>query len=542
MKLIRMIFYSFAYLFSFLLHLITFGYAKKLPPPFFVSKPDTLDHKMLDQLRREGRLDEAYAILDQHIFHEPDNPHPLNKKAMFLVYQGKNEEALELLDRAISVYPLNDAAFNNKSWALHNMGRYAESLTNINTAINISGGTSIEYTNKGNALMGLNRFSEAEEAYQQAIDTDVTNFHAWSRLGQLYEKQEKYEQALKPFSKCLALNPAHSDTYYALAQCYEKAGHSEESLRIYERWEQVDKNNYLIPLKKGQLLLEMERNDEALAHYRAAHEQFPHDDDIRFGLGKVLCRLNQADEAVDHLIAAARWDDNYMQDILNDPVFSEAANSERFMAYVHGLSSHHEAEEPSAEEGELAGNERIELGSFTCKSGILIVSDPCYDLGVWCSGAIENAATGTWNAVVDKVDTGDSGMRCSALLVTHESCVNPDDLEWKSCEFIVGVDSGQAGIFDHDVYKQDDTVEGITLFMPEDKWYSSCCDLTIGEIGAGVINGGAVSSSGFGDGAYKAYMAQDDDGQVIGATIVFLTEQDLQEKEEPEVEMELAEN
>lgn len=33
----------------------------------------------------------------------------------------------------------------------------------------------------------------------------------------------------------------------------------------------------------------------------------------------------------------------------------------------------------------------ILLGTFENKSGTLIVSDPCYDLGTWCQGIIENA-------------------------------------------------------------------------------------------------------------------------------------------------------
>lgn len=36
------------------------------------------------------------------------------------------------------------------------------------------------------------------------------------------------------------------------------------------------------------------------------------------------------------------------------------------------------------------------LGSFDVHSGELIVSDPCYSLGTWCQGKLENVRNGEW--------------------------------------------------------------------------------------------------------------------------------------------------
>lgn len=62
--------------------------------------------------------------------------------------------------------------------------------------------------------------------------------------------------------------------------------------------------------------------------------------------------------------------------------------------------------------------------------------------------------------------------------------------------------------------------------MPDDLWYSSCCDLTLSEIGAGVIPGGAVSSSGYGDGGYVASISTDDNSEIVAIRIVFISEDD----------------
>jgi hypothetical protein len=54
-----------------------------------------------------------------------------------------------------------------------------------------------------------------------------------------------------------------------------------------------------------------------------------------------------------------------------------------------------------------------------------------------------------------------------------------------------------------------------------------CCRQSLGELGAGVVPGGVVSSSGIGDGAYEWFTRVDAKGAVVGIRIVFLTAEDL---------------
>ncbi|MGG1442415.1 DUF4241 domain-containing protein [Brevibacillus laterosporus] len=176
----------------------------------------------------------------------------------------------------------------------------------------------------------------------------------------------------------------------------------------------------------------------------------------------------------------------------------------------------------------------VNLGTFQITSGTLVVSDPCYECQQGISGIVEEAAIGTWIGLIDQIDTGDWGERCAYVCAYHKSIDIEQVTNWEACDFIVGVDSGQAGIFEHQIYRVDDSVIGETRFMPEDRWYSSCCDQTLGEPKAGVINGGVVSSSGFGDGGYEAFIAKNAEGKVIAVQIVFITEEDLLEEEEDE--------
>lgn len=146
------------------------------------------------------------------------------------------------------------------------------------------------------------------------------------------------------------------------------------------------------------------------------------------------------------------------------------------------------------------------------------VSDPCYGTGVWCAGTIDNVKEGLYNVAVEISDEGMWGKRVKSLTVVHA--------EYKgllffneSARFEVGVDSGQAGIYDEDYYNKYHTADDC-----DDDWYDDICNLTNP---AGTKDGKcAVSSSGFGDGGYTCYMLVNDDNQVIAISIVFIEDEE----------------
>ena len=104
----------------------------------------------------------------------------------------------------------------------------------------------------------------------------------------------------------------------------------------------------------------------------------------------------------------------------------------------------------------------------------VMVSDPCYGLNTWCQGVLTNVLPGIYKCEVEYKDEGDWGIRVSAIEVTHEDYASeifePQDFE-------VGVDSGQAGIFDYDYYCQyhTDSNDGEHV---DDDWYDRVCNKT----------------------------------------------------------------
>jgi hypothetical protein len=152
----------------------------------------------------------------------------------------------------------------------------------------------------------------------------------------------------------------------------------------------------------------------------------------------------------------------------------------------------------------------IPLGKFKISSGRAYVTDPGYKPGTWCQGVLKNVKKGIWNSEILISDEGSLGKRCAVLRAVYSGVYNPDILNYQKCEFEVGVDSGTAGIFDGDFYEIRSEEIG------------EICNSTYEGINTGICKGGCVSSSGFGDGNYSAYIATNKDGEIISICIEFI--------------------
>lgn len=167
-------------------------------------------------------------------------------------------------------------------------------------------------------------------------------------------------------------------------------------------------------------------------------------------------------------------------------------------------------------------NTTINLGSK------VMVSDPCYGLGTWCQGVLENVLPGTYQCDVEYSDEGDWGVRVAAIEVRHENYDRP--VEFEPEVFEVGVDSGQAGIFDYDYYARYHDSCDVRPHVDDD-WYDRVGDITLSRVSAGDIdNCGFVSSSGFGDGGYTCWTAREDNGYIVAIRVEFITEYDEEDE------------
>lgn len=182
------------------------------------------------------------------------------------------------------------------------------------------------------------------------------------------------------------------------------------------------------------------------------------------------------------------------------------------------------------------------MRTFKVQSNILVISDPCYTLDTWCQGIVKDVKNGVWTA---NVEIDPSSKRVAAIYcynndayIQNTSLVS-NVFNAPKLPIVIGVDSGQAGFFDYDHYRKDESIGDATLATfielnePGSKFYSACCACTCDNKDQfGTIPFGAVSSSGWGDGSYDCHGLKDLNGNEYVAFVIKFIEQDDENDDE----------
>lgn len=114
--------------------------------------------------------------------------------------------------------------------------------------------------------------------------------------------------------------------------------------------------------------------------------------------------------------------------------------------------------------------EKENVGTISLNDKVRI-SDPCYGPDTWCAGTLDNVLKGKYNCYSQSVNAGNWGVRIASIEVKHEDYNDVEPTEVQNID--VGVDSGQAGIYDLDYFVQNREDEN-----GADDWYASVCNKT----------------------------------------------------------------
>ena len=167
-----------------------------------------------------------------------------------------------------------------------------------------------------------------------------------------------------------------------------------------------------------------------------------------------------------------------------------------------------------------AGKQKT-VGTFIVESGKLIVTDPCYQTGEEeLQIILSNVKKGKWTASI----TYDEEQVIEKLIALYEG--KKPSGKWHVCDKPIAVDSAKAGIFDIAIFRRDDAIQYevknvFDIEIDEDGllYYVACCDVIDSDEEGGVVPGGAVSMSGFGDGMYDVKVKYNISREIVGVMI-----------------------
>ncbi len=149
----------------------------------------------------------------------------------------------------------------------------------------------------------------------------------------------------------------------------------------------------------------------------------------------------------------------------------------------------------------------------------VVISDPCYELGVWCQIALDNVLEGNYRCFLNIADMGKFGKRVASMEVINLDHIDDKKRTYYPEDIPIGVDSGTAGIWDYISYKSSHTNK------VDEQWYDRVV-MSLSEYGDTVNGNSFVATSGFGDGSYLCWVAKNEDNKIIAIEIEFIGDEE----------------
>ncbi|PPA70346.1 SMI1/KNR4 family protein [Jeotgalibacillus proteolyticus] len=143
------------------------------------------------------------------------------------------------------------------------------------------------------------------------------------------------------------------------------------------------------------------------------------------------------------------------------------------------------------------------IGVFKIESGNLVVADPYYLEDDESEGkiSISNVKNGEWTASLSYLP--DETIKSLTVYYGDKKSSG----RWHACEKMIAVDSASAGVFD----------PSLSVQIKDDEYI----EITSSDVQGGIVPGGAISVSGYGDGLYEVNVKYNRSKEVVGVMIGF---------------------
>ena len=236
-------------------------------------------------------------------------------------HKGKQLQEEGTLEEAIAAYHRTLELNSNDSWAYHHMGealaklgRWDEAITAYRHAIKLKPDFSWSYHHLGDALAQQQQWQESVTAFRKAIELNPEHFGTYVGLGNSLAKLGQLDEAIATYRRAIELNPDGDVIHYALANTLQQRTQSDlaEAIALYRQIRELNPDNVeadrnLLQLQRenwevwwelGNTLVQQGKLEEAIAAYRPAIEDNPHNQNAYYGLEENLAKLGQLEEAI----------------------------------------------------------------------------------------------------------------------------------------------------------------------------------------------------------------------------------------------------
>ena len=222
-------------------------------------------------LLKMGEFDKAGDWLRQALIDDPkDNSSRLFLASLY-IQQGKMDKAIELYDQVLSTDPENESV----------------------------------QLRLGLLYSHQEQFDKAERIFRQLTEKNGGSYFSHLSLARLLKQLEQHQEAGREYEKALELNWS-KDLVYEIGYYYLTQKKFDDALRLYTTIIDQDPFDERAALSRVQVLLEMEKNDQALDELKTIGNFSKNPVAIDIITSKVLLRKKEVDKAKEILGRLAR--------------------------------------------------------------------------------------------------------------------------------------------------------------------------------------------------------------------------------------------
>ncbi|PSS10191.1 Cell division cycle protein 27 B like [Actinidia chinensis var. chinensis] len=173
-------------------------------------------------------------------------------------------------------------------------------LKNFQRAVQLNSRFAYAHTLCGHEYVALEDFENGIKSYHSALRIDARHYNAWYGLGMIYLRQEKFKFSEHHFRMAFQINSRSSVIMSYLGTAFHALKRNEEALEMMEKAILADKKNPLPMYQKANILVSLEKFDEALKVLEELKEYAPHESSVYALMGKIYKRSNVYDKAMLH--------------------------------------------------------------------------------------------------------------------------------------------------------------------------------------------------------------------------------------------------
>lgn len=173
-------------------------------------------------------------------------------------------------------------------------------LKNFQRAVQLNPRFAYAHTLCGHEYVALEDFENGIKSYQSALRVDSRHYNSWYGLGMIYLRQEKFEFSEHHFRMAFQINPRSSVVMSYLGTSLHALKRSEDAMMMMEKAILADKKNPLPMYQKANILVSLERFDEALQVLEELKEYAPRESSVYALMGRIYKRRYMHEKAMLH--------------------------------------------------------------------------------------------------------------------------------------------------------------------------------------------------------------------------------------------------